>query len=188
VADKDREKKPREASELDLAPRGMPSNVELRRLLELTLTRLENWKLEVERNPNPRMVHVLKNIVAQIESLTHITDAKVSYSYKSLSRQMSLLVDEVARLNLSITDALLEDDFVDTEEEERINQHLRTMFQAAVQLIRIVQQAFMYRQEARLARGADGADAGTAEAGSDAGKTDAGASRRKPRHKEPGRP
>jgi hypothetical protein len=151
VADKDRRKKPEADSELDLAPRGVPTNVELRRLLELTLTRLENWKLEVERNPNPRMVHVLKNIVAQIESLTHITDTKISYSYKSLSRQMSVLVDEVARLNLSITDALLEDDFIDTDEEERINQNLRTMFQAAVQLIRIVQQAFMYRQETRLA-------------------------------------
>jgi len=151
VADKDRRRQPEAESELDLAPRGIPTNVELRRLLELTLTRLENWKLEVERNPNPRMVHVLKNIVAQIETLTHITDTKITYSYKSLSRQMSVLVNEVARLNLSITDALLEDDFVDAEEEERINQNLRTMFQAAVELIRIVQQAFMHRHEARLA-------------------------------------
>lgn len=135
----------------DLAPQGIPTNVELKRLLELTLNRLENWKLEVERNPNPRMVHVLKNIVAQIETLTHITDAKTTYSYKALSRQMSVLVDEVARLNLSITDALVEDDFIDDAEEERINHNLRSMFQAAVQLIRIVQQAFMQQRQARLA-------------------------------------
>jgi len=141
-------RKPPESPKLDLTTRGIPTNVELKRLLDMTLTRLENWKLEVEQNPNPRMVHVLKNIVAQIETLTHITDAKVTYSYKSLSRQMSVLVDEVGRLNMSITDALMEDDVIDEAEEERINENLRTMFQAAVQLIRIVQQAFMVRRRA----------------------------------------
>jgi hypothetical protein len=150
VAKKGKPKKLPGEQETDLAPQGMPTNIELKRLLELTLTRLQNWKLEVERNPNPRMVHVLKNIVAQIETLTHITDTKTTYSYKSLSRQMSVLVDEVARLNLSITDALMEDDFIDDQEEERINQNLRTMFQAAVQLIRIIQQAFMLRHQTRL--------------------------------------
>ncbi|MBN1834245.1 MAG: hypothetical protein JW820_00270 [Spirochaetales bacterium] len=146
-------RKPTASPAVDLAPQGIPTNVELKRLLSLTLTRLENWKLEVERNPNPRMVHVLKNIVAQIETLTHITDTKTTYSYKSLSRQMSVLVDEVARLNLSITDALMEDDFIDDDEEERINENLRTMFQAAVQLIRIVQQAFMLRRRGRIEGG-----------------------------------
>lgn len=150
MAEKGKRKKPPAEQEMDLAPQGIPTNIELKRLLELTLTRLENWKLEVERNPNPRMVHVLKNIVAQIETLTHITDTKTTYSYKTLSRQMSVLVDEVARLNLSITDALMDDDFIDDQEEERINQNLRTMFQAAVQLIRIVQQAFMLRHQTRL--------------------------------------
>jgi hypothetical protein len=158
VAASGKRRKPAERQELDLAPQGIPTNVELKRLLSLTLTRLENWKLEVERNPNPRMVHVLKNIVAQIETLTHITDAKTTYSYKSLSRQMSVLVDEVARLNLSITDALMEDDFIDDAEEERINENLRTMFQAAVQLIRIVQQAFMLKRAGRI--GGAEADAG----------------------------
>lgn len=127
----------------ELAPQELPSNAELRRLVEMTVTRLENWKVEVESNPNPRMVHVLKNIIAQIETLTELTEAKISYSYKALSRQMSILVDEVAKLNIAITDSLLEDDLIDEAEEERINESLKQVFQAAVQLIRIVQQAFM---------------------------------------------
>ena len=44
----------------------------------MTVTRLENWKVEVESNPNPRLVHVLKNIIAQIETLTDLADAKIS--------------------------------------------------------------------------------------------------------------
>ena len=129
----------------ELAPQELPTNAELKRLVEMTMTRLENWKVEVESNPNPRMVHILKNIIAQIEALTEITEAKVSYSYKALSRQMSILVDEVAKLNIAITDSLLEDDLIDEAEEERINESLKQVFQAAVQLIRIVQQAFMLR-------------------------------------------
>jgi uncharacterized protein YPO0396 len=129
----------------DLAPQEVPSNAELRRLVEMTVTRLENWKVEVESNPNPRMVHVLKNIIAQIEALTDLTEAKISYSYKALSRQMSILVDEVAKLNIAITDSLLEDDLIDEAEEQRINDSLKQVFQAAVHLIRIVQQAFMLR-------------------------------------------
>ena len=129
----------------ELAPQELPTNAEIKRLVEMTVTRLENWKVEVERNPNPRLVHVLKNIIAQIETLTELTEAKISYSYKALSRQMSILVDEVAKLNIAITDSLLEDDLIDEAEEERINESLKQVFQAAVQLIRIVQQAFMLR-------------------------------------------
>jgi K+ transporter len=129
-----------------LKPQELPTNVELKKLLDMTVTRLENWKLEVETNPNPRMVHVLKNIIAQIETLTELTEAKVGYSYKALSRQMSILVDEVAKLNIAITDSLLEDDLIDESEEERINESLKQVFQAAVHLIRIVQQAFMLRR------------------------------------------
>jgi len=129
----------------ELAPQGLPSNAEIKRLVEMTVTRLENWKVEVESNPNPRLVHVLKNIISQIEALTDLTEAKISYSYKALSRQMSILVDEVAKLNIAITDSLLEDDLIDETEEERINESLKQVFQAAVQLIRIVQQAFMLR-------------------------------------------
>ena len=127
----------------ELTPRELPTNAELKRLVEMTVTRLENWKVEVESNPNPRLVHVLKNIIAQIETLTELTEAKISYSYKALSRQMSILVDEVAKLNIAITDSLLDDDLIDEAEEERINDSLKQVFQAAVQLIRIVQQAFM---------------------------------------------
>ncbi len=126
-------------------PELLPSNAEMKRLLELAVTRLENWKIEVETNPNPRMVHVLKNIVAHIESLTRITETRTSYSYKTLSRQISILVDEVAKLNIAITDSLMEDDLIDEKEEERINESLKKVFQAAVDLIRIVEQAFMLR-------------------------------------------
>ncbi|MEE9307159.1 MAG: hypothetical protein V3V57_06505 [Spirochaetia bacterium] len=129
----------------DLTPQELPTNVELKRLLDMTVTRLENWKVEVESNPNPRMVHVLKNIIAQIETLTELSEAKISYSYKALSRQMSILVDEVAKLNIAITDSLLEDDLIDDAEEELINESLKQVFQAAVHLIHIVQQAFMLR-------------------------------------------
>lgn len=128
----------------DLTPQELPTNIELKRLLDMTVTRLENWKLEVERNPNPRMVHVLKNIIAQIETLTELSEAKISYSYKALSRQMSILVDDVAKLNIAITDSLLEDDLIDDSEEEIINESLKQVFQAAVHLMRIVQQAFMH--------------------------------------------
>jgi hypothetical protein len=130
----------------ELAPQELPTNAELRRLVEMTVTRLENWKVEVQSNPNPRMVHVLKNIIAQIETLTELSEAKISYSYKALSRQMSILVDEVAKLNIAITDSLLEDDLIDETEEQQINESLKKVFQAAVQLISIVQQAFMLRQ------------------------------------------
>ena len=129
----------------ELAPQELPTNAELKRLVETTVTRLENWKVEVESNPNPRMVHVLKNIIAQIETLTELSEAKISYSYKALSRQMSILVDEVAKLNIAITDSLLEDDLIDETEEQQINESLKKVFQAAVQLISIGQQAFMLR-------------------------------------------
>ena len=59
---------------------------------------------------------------------------------------MSVLVDEVAKLNIAITDSLLEDDLIDDAEEELINESLKQVFQAAVHLIRIVQQAFMLQR------------------------------------------
>jgi hypothetical protein len=129
-----------------LRPHELPTNAELKRMLDAMVLRLENWKTEVEANPNPRMVHVLKNIVAQIDALTELSEGKISYSYKSLSRQISILVDEVAKLNIAITDSLMEDDLIDEREEERINESLRRVFQAALQLIRLVQQAFVLRK------------------------------------------
>ncbi len=120
----------------------LPSNADLKKLLENTLTRFENWKLEVERNPNPRMVHTLKNIISIIDSIAEINKTRMRYSYKSLSRQMSILIDEVAKLNLTITDSLMEDDFIDAKEEKKINESLRNVIKAAIKLITIVQDAF----------------------------------------------
>ncbi len=119
-----------------------PSNADLKKLLENTLTRFENWKLEIERNPNPRMVHTLKNIISIIDSIAEINESRMKYSYKSLSRQMSILIDEVAKLNLTITDSLMKDDFIDTKEEKKINDSLRNVIKAAIKLITIVQNAF----------------------------------------------
>lgn len=130
-------------------PREMPSNAELKRLIEATKVRLENWTLEVERDPNPRLVHTLKNILGHINEFTRLTDAKVEYSYKGLSRQMAVLLREVATLNTAIMESLIDDDLVTASEEERINEALRKVVQAAVELIRIVQQAFLVGQRPR---------------------------------------
>ncbi|MCD6123150.1 MAG: hypothetical protein J7K04_15035 [Spirochaetales bacterium] len=119
-----------------------PSNAELKKLLDGTLTRFENWKVEVETNPNPRMVHSLKNLISIIDSISKINEKRISYSYKNLSRQMSILIAEVARLNLSITDSLMDDDMIDSKEERRINNSLKNLIQAAAELIRIVQEGF----------------------------------------------
>ena len=120
----------------------LPSTAELRGMFDQALIRLENWKLEVERNPNPRMVHVLKNILAHIESLSRLNESRTQYSYKHLSRQMAMLMRQVADLNVAITDALVDDDAVDADEEVRINEGLRAVVGAAVELLRIVQQRF----------------------------------------------
>lgn len=124
----------------------LPSNAELKQLIEATKTRLENWTVEVERNPNPRMVHVLKNILSHINTFTRITDARMVYSYKSLSHQMATLLQEVAGLNTVIMESLLEDDMISAGEEDRINDALMRVVHAAVELIRIVQQAFIGRR------------------------------------------
>ena len=131
---------------MDDVARAGPSNIELKRLIEATKTRLENWTIEVERNPNPRMVHVLKNILSHINAFTEITEAKMTFSYKSLSRQMAVLLQEVASLNSVIMDSILDDDYVSAPEEERINDALMKVVRAAVELIRIVQQSFIGQQ------------------------------------------
>jgi hypothetical protein len=128
----------------------LPSNAELKRLIEATKVRLENWTLEVERDPNPRLVHTLKNILGHINEFTRLTDAKVEYSYKGLSRQMAILLREVATLNTAIIESLIDDDLVSADEEERINEALRRVVQSAVELIRIVQQAFLAGQRPRV--------------------------------------
>ena len=122
------------------------TNAEIKKLLEKALIRFENWKLQMETNPNPRMVHGLKNIISLIDTLTSISEMKMRYSYKNLSRQMSLLIESVAQLNVSITDSLMEDDLIDETEEEAINRQMMSVIQRTVELIRIVQQAFGVRQ------------------------------------------
>ena len=49
-----------------------PSNAEIKKLLDQAMIRLQNWKREMEVNPNPRMVHSLKNVMAIIDSLTRL--------------------------------------------------------------------------------------------------------------------
>lgn len=137
----------------------MPTNAELKRLIEATKVRLENWTVEVERDPNPGMVHVLKNILGHINEFTRLADSKVQYSYKSLSHQMSVLLQEVARLNAAIMESLIDDDLVTATEEERINEALRGVVQAAVELIRIVQQAFIGRYRQRIPENQSDGDA-----------------------------
>ena len=121
----------------------LPSNADLSNLLHNSMTRLENWRIELETNPNPRMVHVLRNIIGHIESMARIAETKAVFSYKHLSRQMSVLIGEVAQLNLAITESLDDDDVIDAREEQRINAGLKSVVEAAVELIRIVQHGFM---------------------------------------------
>jgi hypothetical protein len=118
------------------------SNAELQRLLERTLTRFQNWRVEVERNPNPRMVHQLKNIVSIVDSLSQITEGRMKYSYKQLVHRMAVLMNEVAQLNLRISNALAEDDFLDEEEERQVTAGLVSLVQSAVAMIGMVQEQF----------------------------------------------
>jgi len=119
-----------------------PSNSELKNLIEKALLRFENWKIEVNRNPNPKMVHQLKNILSVINSISQMSYDKVAFSYKMLSRKIAILNREVATLNLTIMDSLMDDDYIDEKEEQIINECLKNVIQCAVELIQIVQNAF----------------------------------------------
>lgn len=121
---------------------GGPSNAELEKLIEKALVRFENWKTQMERNPNPRTVHTLKNVMAIIESVANIADSKMKYSYKRLNQQMAVLLTEVAQLNMAITNSLQEDDYLDERELQRISSSLVTVVQSAVELIKTVQTRF----------------------------------------------
>jgi hypothetical protein len=122
------------------------TNAELKRMLDAALVRFGNWKVQMEMNPNPRLVHNLKNIVSIIDTLSRVSEKKISYSYKDLSLEMSYLIDEVARLNRLITSSLMEDDAIDEDEAERINAQMMTVIQRTVELIRLVQQSFGTRR------------------------------------------
>ena len=143
----------------------MPSNADLQDLLAKAMTRLENWRLELATNPNPRMVHSLRNILGHMESISRVVDTKAAFSYKHLSRQMSLLIGAVAELNLAITESLDGDDVIDAGEEERINSSLKRVVESAVELIRIVQTGFMVSRRARPTLTAGHAGPGPASAG-----------------------
>jgi len=123
----------------------LPSNADLKLLIERILDRFENWKLKAETNPSPRLVHSLKNIVTLVDSITRFTEAKINFSYKNLAGQMSVFIEAVARLNRTITDSLMGDDVLDEKEEVRVNEVLMEMVKAAVDLIVIVQQSFGIR-------------------------------------------
>jgi hypothetical protein len=129
--------------------RRLPSNADLQDLLAKAMTRLQNWRLELETNPNPRMVHSLRNILGHMESISRVVDTKAAFSYKHLSRQMSLLIGAVAELNLAITESLDGDDVIDAGEEERINSSLKRVVESAVELIRIVQTGFVLSRRTR---------------------------------------
>ena len=125
----------------------LPTNAEVKKIIDKILVRLENWKMEAVKNPNPRLIHSLKNIISLIDSVTSIAKTKIKYSYKMLSRQMSILIDSVAKLNIIISDSLMEDDYIDKGEEKAINDALMTMVRAAVDLIAIVQQSFSVKSQ-----------------------------------------
>jgi len=117
------------------------NNADLKRMLEQTMTRFENWRVEVERKPNPMMVHSLKNIMSIIESVTSMADRRVEYSYKTLVTRMAELVNETAALNMAIV-ASLKDDSIDERELKLISNRLLALIHAAAELARIVQDHF----------------------------------------------
>jgi hypothetical protein len=115
---------------------------ELKRMLEQTMTRFENWRVEVERNPNPMMVHTLKNIISIIDTVSTVTEAKMEYSYKKVSLKMAALVHQTAQLNMTIAKALENDDFIDSEDQKHITKALVDLVNSAFVLIRTVQEGF----------------------------------------------
>lgn len=118
------------------------SNAELKRMIEKTMIRFENWRIEVERKPNPMMVHSLKNIMSIVESLTSMADKKVEYSYKALVEHMAELMSQTAGLNMAIVHALKEDDSLDYDELKKISARLFKLINAAAELARLVQRDF----------------------------------------------
>jgi len=111
-------------------------------MLDQTMTRFENWRVEVERKPNPMMIHSLKNIMSIIESVTSMADRRMEYSYKELIERMADLVNETAALNMSIVNSLRDDDAVDGAELKTISNRLYSLINAAAELARMVQEHF----------------------------------------------
>lgn len=118
------------------------SNGEIKKLLERILTRFENWRIEVERNPNPHMVHQLKNLVTIVDNVSSVVEEKKSYSYKQLASQMALMMKDAADLNLAITESLKADDSIDEKESLKIKQLLMSMIENSLGLMQIIQGSF----------------------------------------------
>lgn len=127
---------------IDKADRDAPSNAELKKLIEKALVRFQNWRTEVERDPNPRLVHQLKNLIAIVDSLTETANGRMQYSYKELARGMASLVSEVARLNQLIVSSLDRDDYLDAAEEREVTAGLLSLAHSAASLISMVQTHF----------------------------------------------
>jgi hypothetical protein len=120
----------------------MLSNAEIKNLLDQSMVHFENWRVKMESDPNPKMVHSLANILSVVDAISTMSDKKLRYSYKQLAQHMAILISEVAKLNIIISEALKEDDFIDEQEEEKITGGLMKVVQSSVELIRIVQQNF----------------------------------------------
>ncbi|MBN2875141.1 MAG: hypothetical protein JXM71_08595 [Spirochaetales bacterium] len=125
------------------------SNADLKRMLDQTVTRFENWRIEVERKPNPMMIHSLKNIISIIDSVASMADRRMEYSYKELVQRMAELVNETAALNMAIV-ASLKDDSVDERELKTISGRLFKLINAAAELARLVQDHFGTPELAQL--------------------------------------
>ena len=118
------------------------SNAELKHMLDQTMIRFENWRIEVERKPNPMMVHSLKNIMSIIDTVTSMAERRVEYSYKALVQRMAQLMSETAALNMAIVNSLKDDDAIDEAELKLISSRLFKLINAAAELARIVQEHF----------------------------------------------
>lgn len=118
------------------------SNADLKRMLDQTMVRFENWRIEVERKPNPMMIHSLKNIMSIIETVTSMADRRVEYSYKALVQRMAELMNETAALNMAIVHSLKDDDAIDEDELKTVSTRLFKLINAAAELARLVQEHF----------------------------------------------
>ena len=118
------------------------SNADLKRMLDQTMIRFENWRVEVERKPNPMMIHSLKNIMSIIETVTSMADRRIEYSYKALVTRMAELMHETAELNMTIVNSLQGDDSIDEDELKLVSSRLFTLINAAAELARLVQEHF----------------------------------------------
>jgi len=106
------------------------------------MIRFENWRVEVERKPNPMLVHSLKNIMSIIETVTSMADKRMEYSYKALVQRMAELTSQTAALNMSIVNSLEDDDSIDESELRTVSDKLFSLINAAAELARIVQEQF----------------------------------------------